>query len=355
MLYVKRFVESSIPILWCCFAFWQLLFGMNISGFICLMVLPWFLGPLNPKKRHWTSYLFVYIGVGLMLWTIGIGEYSKQLRYYSCKSKQAYGVPDNRYPRWCSEFDLVKPQHRSNKRIFSYRERVAIRIHHVTHLLFLQALGFSENSRKGWGMYFVQSPIEGIEYYNLGERRRLCTNKGHLGGDTRISQNDFAMASPYMRHQIATHLPELEQIAAWENRGKTLSFYKGNHPIFNLLAQESLHVGTTLKNETTLFAKQTRDQRSVKLSLQSSVFYNIETIGIIKIPNPFGYHSIPIDNSMYCGLTMDGWLRPYYQEWWWQIPIQDPRIYDRGVDSRSIDSGEEFAIWFLKRYLANNN
>ena len=131
---IKRFIESVIPLFWCSFSFWQLLFGMNISGFICLMALPWFLGPLNPKEMHWSSYLFVYIGSFFMLWNIGLGEYSRQFRYYSCRSKQAYGIPRNRYPSWCNEFDLLKPHRRSTKQIFSYRERVAIHLHHINVL-----------------------------------------------------------------------------------------------------------------------------------------------------------------------------------------------------------------------------
>ena len=81
---------------------------------------------------------------------------------------------------------------------------------------------------------------------------------------------------------------------------------------------------------------------------------NTETIASLRIPTLFGYHTLHIDKSMYCGLAMDGWLRPYFQEWVWQIPIGDPRIYDRGRSSRSVNSREEFAIWFLKRYLANS-
>jgi len=328
---------------------------MNLSGFICLMALPWFLGPLNPKKRHWSNYLIIYSGVALMLWNLGIGEYSRQFRYYSCKSKLAYGIPNNRYPTWCNEFELVKPNRRYSKKIFSFRERVAISIHHLVELSIKGLSGLTENSHKGLRMYFVRSPIEGIEYFSIGERRRLCTDKGHLGGETRSNKSDFAMNSPRMRSLIAKHLPKVDQIQSWENRGVDINYYTASHPLRELLNQESLHVGTALQNNSTLFAKKSKDKHSLLLSLQSSVYYSTETIDTIEFFTLLGTQSIPVDNAMYCGLAMDGWLRPYYQEWKWQIPIEDSRIQANEIDSKVIDPREKLAILFLKRYLASSN
>jgi len=318
------------------------------------MALPWFLGPLNPKKMHWSTYLFVYVGVFLVFWNIGLREYAQQYRYYSCRSKQAYGVPANRYPNWCQEFDLIEPHRRSTRKIFSHRERIAIRIHHLTELVFLRVLGFTERSRTGWKMYRVRSPVEGLEFGNMGERRRLCTDKGHLGGETQLILSDFAMSSPYVRNTIATQIPELDDLHHWQNEESKLLFYNNNHPLQALIAQDSLHVGSTLQNNSSLFAKLSKDQKHLNLSIQSSVYYSTTTIDKIMIPTLFGEQLLPIDNAMYCGLTMDGWLRPYFQQWNWQIPIRDPRIHDRGVEYRSIDSREEFAISFLKRYLASS-
>ena len=353
MTSVKRFLESLIPLFWCCFAFWQLLFGMDLSGFLCLMLTPWFLGPLNPKPRKWYQYLGVYSGVLLLLWTIGLHEYARQVRYHSCKAKQAYGIPSNRYPRWCNEFDLIWPQDKSNRRVFSFRERIAVRIHHLATLGIVRSFGLTENTKQAWRMYFVRSPIDGIEFFNLGDRRRLCTDKSHFGGDTRRVSSSFPLGSPLVRHTIATWFPQISQSGSWETKERPLSFYTGNNPLVSILNQDSLHIATALGNRGTLYVKK-RANGDFDFSLQASVYYNTETLGYIKIPHPFGTHSIPVDSSMYCGLTMDGWLRPYYQEWRWQMSEIDIKLQTQQDIPTPSPFGEELAVSFLSNYLAQH-
>ena len=66
----------------------------------------------------------------------------------------------------------------------------------------------------------------------------------------------------------------------------------------------------------------------------------------------FGFIRIPLDNSMYCGLLMDGWIRPYQLNISWIMSIHDERIVPPAMYQRELIGSERWLMELVRKRAA---
>ena len=299
-------VTLIILICWCGFSLWALLFGMTITGGLGLLVLPlllqpWLNTPINPRW-NWMG-----LCIPIIMWQSGWHEYRRERIILSCVTHQIYHRLHIDIPKWCpteyrSPIDDWEP-----RTLYKPSQRVGIWIHHMMETIWLELNGMEKQAQQMRRMHF-SAPVHNSKQPLVPKYMRgLCSPVGPTEGTVVHINSALLVQSAQWTDWYAQQKEVLSTLNHWE------TFQKGfSHQTHDRYA---LEVDRLLRPYAQVFLKQNRYQK--KWTIKQPIVYSPSTALLWTPPFLFYSQKIPLDNALYCGLQMDGWLFPYREEWTW--------------------------------------
>ena len=346
---IIRFFCAIAIVFWCILSVWQLLFGMFITGCIGLLALPLWFQPWLPKPFSSVQLLGGGFLVFLLEWNIGIPEYTTKFIEYSCRSKQYFGLDRKESPNWCPSIYRSKLDPFITEPVFKQTEQIAIQMHHIAHMLFYDFLGLSQKSNQGWNMTFFHHSLEDTRDMSLSQRRILCSSTGAQFGMLLRYSNGIYLQSPAFRELLLSKQSEIlkePHSHFWNTELKALSLLE----TISDKNVESIHMIEFLLDKNAILNTWNFQDRT-QFTLDNFVYYFPKQYGQIQLFTLLSRYTIPLDVSMYCGLSMDGQLIPYREKWEWELNHDQWPLLQKQPQTIKHSTREKFAISLLNRYL----
>ena len=303
----------TLPILSCWFGFslWALIFGMTLTGGLGLLVMPLFLQPWLPKNLalRWNLWGLV---VPLLMWQIGWKEYRTQRIEFGCTAHQIYHALHTDIPGWCPASFHTAIDDWDPTSLYKPSERVAIWLHHLGETWYVYSIGLKQRSTQLRRLHTALPTLPSTGPLPPKQLRIACNPQGpKIGTLIQLQSSKLTSTDGWIQWR-ENNSDTLSDLAGWEQLQRTL---------MDAPSEKSLHKHSILRPRSTVSLNKTRTENI--WSVTQPVLHTI---------TPAQYHHpswlirslrIPLDNSMYCGLQMEGWLFPYRELWNWTEPASN--------------------------------
>ena len=293
-------------ICWCGFSLWSLLFGMTITGGLGLLVLPLLLQPwLNTTIRPRWNWIGVCIP--LIMWQSGWHEYQRERVALSCTVHQVYYRLHIDIPKWCPAQYRTPIDDWEPRTLYKPSQRVGIWIHHMVDTMWIQVNGMKRHARQRRRMHF-SAPVHNSKQPLVPKLMRgLCNPSGPKEGTVVHIRSPLLTQSVQWKEWRVQQKEALSILNHWETFQKEFSHNKQD---FYVLEADKL-----IQPYAQVFLQQNRYQK--QWTVKQPIVHSPSPARLWTPPLMLYSLKIPLDNALYCGLQMDGWLFPYREEWTW--------------------------------------
>ena len=297
----------TLPLLACWFGFslWALIFGMTFTGGLGLLLTPLLLQPWLPKflSLRWNLWGTV---IPLLMWQIGWKEYRTQRINFGCTAHQIYHTLHTDIPNWCPAPYQTSIDRWEPLSLYKPSERVAIWIHHLGESWYVYSIGFKQRSKQLRRLHTSLPTLPSVGPLPPKSLRAACNPQGPKVGTLIQLQSAKLTSIKGWQQWRLNNTDTLSELESWEQL---------QQPLLDAPAEQSLDTHSILRPHSAVSLNKTRTEniwsvtQPVLHTIASATYY--KPLGVIRSV------SIPIDNSMYCGLQMEGWLFPYREIWTW--------------------------------------
>ena len=313
------------------FSLWMALYRMPLSAafgvLLCALVAPLW----RPGLERGAAVALVALGIlVLFVWNVSLREYAQETRRLGCLVRVAQGIGT----MGCDGVDLARAAGDRTGPLFTWRERQGIRGFNVLLALGGELTGFDEVAWETLALDFASDP--GVRDATLRARRRLCRPGAASGGPQQSKRDDFAMASPAVRRAVST----LAGRAAGLGEGQELRLGPvpvpfggaggGNNTVYSrFLAADSTRVALALYVPDGAISGRARREGGttwLDLAWTGGIYYPAGPAFSFPVPTLLGKVDVRVDESLFCGLQMDGAFVPYGMTWEWTVRADDPRL-----------------------------
>lgn len=305
LTFLLQTVTLPILICWVGFSLWALLFGMTITGGIGLFVIPLLLQPWFPKvlRLRWNLLGSV---APLVMWQIGWSEYRTQRIDFGCTAHQIYHTLHTDIPNWCPDAYQTSIDDWDPISLYKPSERVAIWLHHVGETWYVRFSGLKDRSNQLRRLHTAMPTLKSSGPLPPNQLRAACNPQGPKTGTLiRLNSAKLADTDSWIQWRL-NNSDTLSKLESWEHFQR---------PFLDTPSEKPIPVDSILRPYATVSLNQTRTE-----NVWSAIQPIVHTITAADPYHPSGLIRpvfIPIDNSMYCGLQMEGWLFPYREQWNW--------------------------------------
>jgi len=173
--------------------------------------------------------------------------------------------------------------------------------------IWLELNGMERQARQIRRMHF-SDPIHNSKQPLVPKYMRgLCSPVGPIEGTIVQINSALLVQSTQWSEWYVQHKEALSALNHWETFQK--GFSQNKHGRYVLEADR------LLRPYAQVFLKQNRYQK--KWTIKQPIVYSPSSALLWTPPFVFSSQKIPLDNALYCGLQMEGWLFPYREEWTW--------------------------------------
>jgi hypothetical protein len=170
----------------------------------------------------------------------------------------------------------------------------------------------------------------------VAERRRLCKAGAAAGSPVVEGESDFFLDSRHFRGQAATFarrartvapgasLGEAPGIDSMGRGGNTAVYFTGDKPMTARTALALYVPGATLTGVA-------GEGGALDLTWEGGISYPAGYAFEATVPTLTEPVTVRLDESLFCGLQLDGWMTPYTQRWTAHIAADDPRLVPPSV------------------------
>jgi len=287
------------------FALWALLFGMTITGMLGLLLIPlwmqpWLQIPL-PKFANPFGLLIV-----LITWPVGWEEYKRERINLSCQVHQIYHRLHSDIPNWCPNQYQQPLDDWKETTLFKPSQRFAILMHHFAEASYFSMIGWSTKADQLFRFHTASPPKKDLPRVPKKMRGR-CSPSGYTSGTTVSRQSSRLQHSTTWTSWYTSHKSTINTLGHWEPFQDNLTTTYNPPPSHS----ETEHL---LRSYAQVFLEQSVHSRSWRI--QQPQIHTPQPA--YQWSPPFSLtDTIPLDDAMYCGLHMIGWLHPYRETWSW--------------------------------------
>ena len=319
---VVRILVASLLVL---FVAWMAVFRMPWSA-LWGGALAWFLWPR--VRRTWRS---AWVGPLLALLLpafalqVTLREFARSSDRASCAVRYALGVPAD----FCDGLRFRRRAAADSGPVLTLDQRLGVAGLNVLMALGGYAAGFSEVAAEtlalmGWDAEIASRPV--------AQRRGLCRAGAAPGGPVIEGESDFFLDSRFFRGEAAAFARRARGAAAGADLGQSAGvasmgggdngrvyFGPGTKPMTARTALALYVPGATLTGVA-------RGGGALDVTWEGGIFYPAGYAFEAAVPTFTGPVRVRLDESLFCGLQLDGWMIPYTQRWTAHLAADDPRL-----------------------------
>ena len=297
----------TLPLLigWSGFSLWALLFGMTITGSFGLLVIPLLLQPWLPKVLSLRLNLCGLM-VPLLMWQIGWIEYRNDRIRLGCKAHQVYHSLHNDIPNWCPAQYQTSIDDWEPITLYKPSERVAIWIHHFAEGWYLHFNDLKQLSKQFRRLQTASPTLPSVGPLPPKQLRAACNPQGPKSGTLIRLESNMLIDTKGWQEWQKDNADALSDLESWEHIQRPLIHTHSAKP--HSSSSILRHHATVSLNKSRLL--NTWSVTQPILHTMSPAYIHQPSFLLMTV-------KVPIDDSLYCGLQMDGWLFPYREEWTW--------------------------------------
>lgn len=350
-----------LVIFWIPLTLWIFSYGMYIS-FVYSVAILWALLP-SAERKGWKAGLILGLAP-LVIWNVGLVEYGirtidmhcRVMGYFSIDYKKKY-----KEPSFCSYSpdSFSKGASITEGPVLSTMEHIGVHGFNIMLATGGALVGLPEVAKETLSMSFADDPVDG----GIVNQSRKIRQKQCLGGKkakrttTNRGNGDWMFRSSTIRKMVAKKIPKAKKVSAGKPKkfSKELVEFtvKGSHGANNngyygeLLASDNLRVPLTLVVSDGYLHMEARESTEtgapeIDVLWTGTISYPPNAQFLFPIPTiyqlPFlqqitgQKEAFPLllSEGIFCGMTLDGAMNVYTQEWHTVISIEDERLSKEG-------------------------
>jgi len=284
---------------------WALLFGMTITGGLGLMITPLLLQPWLPENMDLRLNLWATV-VPFLMWQMGWKEYRTQRIEFGCTAHQVYHTLHTDVPKWCPASYKTAIDNWNPISLYKPSERVGIWIHHLGEAWYMYSIGLKQRSEQLRRLHTAMPTLPSSGPLPPKQLRMACSPQGPRNGTLVQWQSAKLTNTKEWIEWRQSNTDTLSGLESWEQLQR---------PLFDTPSGQPISEHSILRPRAAVSLNQTRTENI--WSVTQPVLHTITSAREHKPTWMIKSLQIPIDNSMYCGLQMEGWLFPYREIWNW--------------------------------------
>jgi hypothetical protein len=326
---MKTALRALAALLCGTFSLWMGIYGMPLSALFGLAITAGTFTCL--RRRIGTKWVLIaWLSVPLVIWQVALPEYAVETRRLACVASAAAGTP---YPM-CETVSYRPPDPKESGSVFTLREKLAASGFNAVLAPGGLMTGHSEVAWETLQLMRTPSPMLNPTGRPIGERRGLCQHGAASKGTTYTWQSDFFLDSAFFRQTVAglakrarTAGPSAGPVSAALPLGG-----RGNNQVYFSKGQ-----AVTLRTVLALYVPgpqltaRRAESGALTVTWSGPIRYPPRAAFRFPLWTVHGTYDVRVDEAIFCGLQMDGWMGPYRQEWTATIDPNDSRLQDPKV------------------------
>ncbi|MFH1468174.1 MAG: hypothetical protein ABIO70_27555 [Pseudomonadota bacterium] len=336
-------IRILLAILVILLATWMTVFRMPLSA-LWGAALAWFLWPR--ASRTWrTAWIGLALGLLLPVFTLQVTlrEFAHASDRASCAVRHAMDKP----AAFCDGLRYRALTGTDSGPVLTLDQRLGVAGFNVLMALGGYLAGFPEVA--GETLRLLGGDGE-IAHQPVSARRRRCRAGAASGGPVVEGTSDFFLDSRLFRREAAafarrardaapgTTLGQAAGVASMGGGGNTAVYFTGEKPMTSRTALALYVPGATISGVAV-------GDGAMDLTWEGGIFYPAGYAFEATIPTLTAPVTLRLDESLFCGLQLDGWMTPYTQRWTAHIDADDPRLASAMVTANAPGPFERAARW----------
>ena len=306
------------------FSLWMGIYGMPLSALFGLAVTGLTFTCL--RQRIGTKWILIaWLSVPLVIWQVALPEYAVETRRLACVASAAAGSP---YPM-CEKVSYRPPDPKETGSVFTLREKLAASGFNAVLAAGGLMTGHSEVAWETLQLMRSPSPISKPTARTIRERQSLCQLGAASNGATYRWQSDFFLDSAFFRQKVAGLAKRAR--AAGQSAGPISAALPlggtGNNQVYFSKGQAvTLRTALALYVPGPQLTARRAESGALTVIWSGPIRYPPRAAFRFPLWTVHGTYDVRVDEAIFCGLQMDGWMGPYRQEWTATIDSNDPRL-----------------------------
>lgn len=338
---------------WTLLTLWMLTYSMYIS-FVYSLAMLWCFIP-SEKKKGWKAW-FILGFSPIVIWNVGLMEYGLKTIDLHCRVNGYFGKEKSAFCAYQPEAYKTGLNHTDGP-IFSTMEHLGVHGFNVMLATGGAVVGLPEVAWETLYMSFAEDPVDGgIVNASKKIRQNQCIG-GSSAQKKSISRGsgDWMLTSKRVRQMIAKNVKRASKVTEGNPKkftAKKLAFTtEGNHGHSNngyygeLLRTDNLRVPLTLvvpdgklHQEASLGSNgpeiEVMWKGTISYPPNAQFKFDIPTIyqlpGLNSLTGQTTTFPLLLSEGIFCGMTLDGAMNVYTQEWSTTVSVDDERLNDTG-------------------------
>jgi len=265
-----------------------------------------------------------------VIWQVALPEYAVETRRLACVASTAAGAP---YPM-CEKVDYRPPDPEENGAVFTSRERLAASGFNAVLATGGFLTGHSEVAWETLQLMRAPSAISNPTGRPIRERRSMCQLGAASAGATYTWESDFFLDSAFFRQKVARLAERARasgQAAGPVSAALPLGGRGNNQVYFSKGPAVTLRTALALYVPGSTLTARQAESGALTVTWSGPIRYPPRAAFQVPLWTVHGTYEVRVDEAIFCGLQMDGWMGPYRQEWRATIAPNDPRLDDPKV------------------------